>query len=96
MPRKRKSRGRAKGGKGHSRMVICSSCGASVPRDKAKKLFRWTTYVEGRIAQELKRKGAYVPRMQVVRYYCISCSIHKKFYSPRREEIRRKPFKKVG
>ena len=38
MPKKRKSRGRSKGGKGRSELVHCSGCGCLVPRDKAKKV----------------------------------------------------------
>jgi len=38
MPLKRASRGRRKGGKGSSDRIQCTNCGATVPKDKAKKL----------------------------------------------------------
>jgi len=38
MPLKRASRGRRKGGKGSSDRIQCINCGATVPKDKAKKL----------------------------------------------------------
>lgn len=35
MPKKRESRGRRKGDKGHVGYVMCDNCGARVPEDKA-------------------------------------------------------------
>ncbi|HYA56791.1 MAG TPA: hypothetical protein VED22_08375, partial [Nitrososphaerales archaeon] len=46
LSKKRKSRGRSKGGKGRSDIVYCSNCGASVPRDKAKRVTTRLNLVE--------------------------------------------------
>ena len=76
MSKKRKSRGRSKGGKGRSGTIYCSNCGASVPRDKAKKVTTRLSMVEPTLARELRQAGAYIAAPTTVRYYCISCSVH--------------------
>ncbi len=77
MPKKRISRGRSKGSKGHSSMVQCSYCGAQVPRDKAKKQTRWTSLVDSRLLKELQQQGATVSRERTLKYLCISCAVHR-------------------
>ncbi|MDH5782185.1 MAG: 30S ribosomal protein S26e [Candidatus Bathyarchaeota archaeon] len=77
MPVKRKSRGRSKGGKGKGSLVQCSQCGSLVPQDKAKKVFRRVTLIEPVLARELRQKGAYIPSHVNVRYYCVSCAVHR-------------------
>ncbi|MBI4258457.1 MAG: 30S ribosomal protein S26e [Thaumarchaeota archaeon] len=76
MSKKRKSRGRAKGGKGHSDMVQCSRCGSLVPRDKAKKLTSRVSLVEPTLARELRSAGAYIAAPLTIKYYCVSCAVH--------------------
>lgn len=76
MPKKRKSRGRSKGGKGRSELIHCSNCGMLVPRDKAKKVSTWVSLVEPSLAKELRAKGAYIAKQKVVKYYCVSCAVH--------------------
>ena len=76
MTKKRKSRGRAKGGKGRSNYVHCSRCGALVPGDKAKKLTSRVTLVEPTLARELRAAGAYIAAPTTVKYYCVSCAVH--------------------
>jgi small subunit ribosomal protein S26e len=76
LTKKRKSRGRSKGGKGSASIVYCSNCGASVPRDKAKKVTTRMSLVEPTLARELRAAGAYIAAPTQVRYYCISCSVH--------------------
>ncbi|MBI3858766.1 MAG: 30S ribosomal protein S26e [Thaumarchaeota archaeon] len=76
MSKKRKSRGRSKGGKGSSSIIHCSNCGATVPRDKAKKVTTRLSLVEPTLARELRAAGAYIASPTTVRYYCISCSVH--------------------
>ena len=94
MPKKRKSRGRSKGGKGRGQMVQCTYCGASVPRDKAKKIYRKVSFIDPRLAYELRKKGAYIPGSQSIEFACIGCAVHRGMYSPRAKDERRKPFKK--
>jgi small subunit ribosomal protein S26e len=87
---KRKNRGRSKGNKGHSSTVQCASCGRQVPVDKAKRVTRPVVMVEVRLAQELRKKGAYIPRTFATRYFCISCSTHRGIVHPRSKTERRK------
>lgn len=94
MVKKRKSRGRSKGHKGKEDFVQCASCGKLVPRSKAKKIYRRTSLVDPYLAKQLVKKGAYFPGSQSVRYYCVSCAVHRGYYSPRNKQERRKPFKK--
>ncbi|MBE0512366.1 30S ribosomal protein S26e [Candidatus Bathyarchaeota archaeon] len=77
MPVKRKSRGRAKGGKGRGAMVQCSSCGQLVPRDKAKRVSRRISMVDSALYKELRQKGTYVSSRTETRYYCVSCAVHR-------------------
>lgn len=76
MPKKRKSRGRAKGGKGRSDLVQCSMCGALVPKDKAKKWTSRVSLVEPSLARELRAAGAYIPQSTTMKFYCVSCAVH--------------------
>ncbi|MFQ6053069.1 MAG: 30S ribosomal protein S26e [Candidatus Bathyarchaeia archaeon] len=77
MPKKRSSGGRSKGGKGRSGMVQCSYCGAQVPRDKAKRVTRWTSLVDSRLLKELRDQGARISRERTTKYLCISCAVHR-------------------
>ena len=90
MGKKRKSRGRSKGGKGRGKMVQCAGCGGLVPRDKAKQVTRWVSLVDRRMVEELKKRGAYLPRTRITKYYCISCSVHRHITSPRKREDRKR------
>jgi small subunit ribosomal protein S26e len=76
LPKKRKSRGRAKGGKGRSGYVQCSQCGALVPKDKAKKYTQRFSLVEPTLARELRSAGAFIPSERTVKFYCVSCAVH--------------------
>ncbi len=89
MPKKRASRGRSKGGKGSSGTVHCSSCGALVPRDKAKKVTGRITLVEPTLAKELRQQGAYIPMSTDVKFYCVSCAVHRGVVKVRSEADRR-------
>jgi small subunit ribosomal protein S26e len=89
MTKKRKSRGRAKGGKGRSEMIHCSNCGSLVPRDKAKKVTTRMSLVEPTLARELRAAGAYIAAPTMVRYYCISCSVHYGIVKVRAQSERR-------
>jgi small subunit ribosomal protein S26e len=76
MPQKRKSRGRAKGGKGRSDLIQCSKCGCSVPKDKAKKMTARYSLVDYSLAKELREAGAYIATPRTMKYYCVSCAVH--------------------
>jgi small subunit ribosomal protein S26e len=77
MPKKRSSGGRSKGGKGRSGKVQCSFCGAQVPRDKAKRVTKYTSLVEPRLLKELRDSGAQIARYRSTKYHCISCAVHR-------------------
>ncbi len=89
MPKKRKSRGRSKGGKGKSGVVQCSSCGSLVPRDKAKKMTKWFSFVDPTLSKELRAQGAFIPRERVTKYYCVSCAVHRGVVKVRSESERK-------
>lgn len=89
MTKKRRSRGRSKGGKGKSSVVQCSSCGSLVPRDKAKKLSTWFSFVDPSLSKELKAQGAFIPRERVTKYYCVSCAVHRGVVKVRAEKERK-------
>lgn len=89
MPKKRKSGGRSKGGRGRSGFVQCALCGALVPRDKAKKVTRYTSLVDSALYRELRAKGTYMPRTKVERWYCISCAVHRGVVKVRSKASRR-------
>ena len=91
MVKKRKSRGRAKSGKGRSDLVHCSKCGALVPRDKAIKVTVRYSPVDPTLAKELREKGSYVPVSYVTKYYCVSCAVHYGIVKVRSEEERKLP-----
>ena len=77
MPKKRKSAGRSKGGKGRGKSIQCSSCGKTVPRDKAKKKQSYTSFVDRQLGKDLRAQGAIIPRMSTIKYYCVNCAIHR-------------------
>lgn len=89
MPLKRASRGRKKGGKGSSDRIQCTNCGATVPRDKAKKVTSRLNLVEHSLAKELRAQGTYIASPRVLKWYCISCAIHFGILKIRSEARRR-------
>jgi len=89
MPYKRKSRGRSKGGKGSGGFVQCVSCGATVPRDKARKVTKRVSMVDRTLAKELRQKGAYIAAPITTKYYCVSCAVHKGVVKVRAKSERR-------
>lgn len=89
MPFKRKSRGRSKGSKGSSGTVQCDSCGATVPRDKAKKVMKRLSFIDYELAKELRDKGAYLPDSSDMKYYCISCAVRRGIVKVRAKDERR-------
>ena len=88
MPKKRKSGGRTKGRKGRGSMIQCGTCGQMVPRDKAKKITRYTSLVDGALARELRQKGAYITRPRSEKYYCVSCAVHRGILKVRAKDKR--------
>jgi len=89
LPKKRKSRGRSKGGKGHSDSIHCSNCGAVVPKDKAKKVTTRMTLVEPTLARELRQAGAYIAAPRTLKIYCVSCAVHYGFVKVRAKAERK-------
>lgn len=90
MPKKRKNRGRSKGDKGKEGMVQCDSCGALVPRSKAKKVTRVVSFIDPQLEKELKAKGAIIPKYLVTKYLCINCAIFQGVVKVRAREERKK------
>src|SRR5512135_3823815 len=88
MPVKRKSRARSKENKPSSTLVQCANCGASVPRDKAKRSTRRVSFVEPQLAKELRQKGTYLASWVDTKYYCISCAVHRGIVKVRAENER--------
>lgn len=90
MPMKRKSRGRAKGGKGKGAMVQCNGCGQLVPRDKVKRVSRRISMVDSTLYKELRQKGTYVSSSTATRYFCVSCAVHRGVVKVRAKDERKK------
>lgn len=89
MPKKRSSRGRSKGGKGREGHVQCSYCGALVPRDKAKRISTWPSYIEPQIRKELLQKGTTISTVKSMKWLCISCAVHRGVVKVRAKDERR-------
>ncbi|RLE85064.1 MAG: 30S ribosomal protein S26e [Thermoprotei archaeon] len=90
MPKKRKSRGRHKGGKGKEDLVQCDECGALIPQSKAVKITRPLSVIDPQLAKELRDKGAIIPRYTVTKYLCIRCAIFRGIIKIRPEHERKK------
>lgn len=90
MPKKRRSRGRAKGSKGKDSVVYCDQCGRSIPRGKAIKVTRYYAPIDPQLAIELKRTGARIMKVPVLKYYCVSCAIYLGIRKVRAEEERKR------
>ena len=88
MPKKRKSGGRSKGRKGRSKMVQCGGCGGLIPRDKAKKVTQYKSFVDSSLARELRSQGAIFNRVRIEKYYCISCAVHRRVVKVRAKASR--------
>lgn len=89
MPKKRESRGRRKGDKGHVSIISCDNCGKRVPEDKAVCVTRMYSPVDASLASELEKKGAIISRYPVTKCYCINCAIHFGIIKVRSETERR-------
>jgi small subunit ribosomal protein S26e len=89
LPKKRKSRGRSKGGKGSTDQVQCSKCGTLVPRDKAKRVTSRINLVEPMLAKELRAAGAYIAAPKTLKFYCVSCAVHYGYVKVRARAERR-------
>ena len=88
MPKKRRSGGRSKGRKGLSGKVQCASCGAQVPRDKAKRSTRYKSLVDSALYKELRAQGSQIARSRTERWYCISCAVHHRVVKVRSKTSR--------
>jgi small subunit ribosomal protein S26e len=60
-----------------------------VPRDKAKKVTGRITLVEPTLAKELRSQGAYIAPSTDVKFYCVSCAVHRGIVKVRSELERR-------
>ncbi len=89
MTKKRKSGGRSKGSKGKGGLTQCSSCGRLVPSDKVKKETKYVTLIDPTLARELRKEGTQIPRERRVKYYCVSCAVHRGSVKIRSKETRK-------
>lgn len=96
MTKKRRSRGRRKGSKGRGKMVQCAGCGKLVPIDKAARVTKTVRWIDPRLATELRKQGAYLPRSRRITLYCVSCAVHRGISPPRKREDRRKTKNEVS
>jgi len=60
-----------------------------VPRDKAKKVTRRVTLVDPVLSKELRQRGAYLPSHSDIKYYCVSCAVHRGVVKVRAKELRK-------
>lgn len=60
-----------------------------MPRDKAKRVTRYTSLVDRRVLKELQDQGASVARYQTTKYLCISCAVHRHVVHVRSKDERK-------
>lgn len=60
-----------------------------MPRDKAKRVTRYTSLVDRRVLKELQAQGASVARYQTTKYLCISCAVHRHVVHVRSKDERK-------
>jgi small subunit ribosomal protein S26e len=90
LPKKRKSRGRAKGAKGRDTLLSCDGCGRLIPRGKAIKVTKEQSFLDPQLEAELEKKGARIIKAPVTVVYCVSCAIFRGIRKVRAEEERDK------
>ena len=59
------------------------------PEIKQKKITGRITLVEPQLAKELKQQGAYIAPSTDVKFYCVSCAVHRGIVKVRSENDRR-------
>lgn len=89
MPKKRKSRGRSKGGKGRDSILYCDGCGRPVPRGKAIRVTRPVSLVDPQLRKELESKGVVISRSVVTKTLCVSCAVYQGVRKVRPREMRK-------
>lgn len=48
-----------------------------MPRDKAKRVTRYTSLVDRRLLKELRDTGAQIARYRTTKILCVSCAVHR-------------------
>jgi small subunit ribosomal protein S26e len=94
LPKKRKSGGRGKGGKGRSDFVQCYNCGKPVPRDKAKRIRARPSLVDSSLFKELRSSGTFIARQDVYKFYCVSCAVHFGVAKVRAKDERKRAYRR--
>jgi ribosomal protein S26 len=77
--------------RGRERLERCSSCGRSVPRDKAVSYTRRKTY-----STDLKDADNVTYSDVVDVYYCISCAKHRGIFEAKKKQAQREREKRYG
>lgn len=73
------------GNRGRAKLVVCVSCGRSVPRSKACSDLKSVSYsTDLKTADDIN----YFERRKV--YYCVSCAKHRKIYEKKKARMMRK------
>lgn len=60
-----------------------------MPRDKAKRISTWPSYIEPQIRKELLQKGTTISTVKSMKWLCISCAVHRGVVKVRAKDERR-------
>ena len=74
-----------KKGRGREPLVVCSSCGRKIPRNKAVCLERPIVY-----STDTKTKDEVKSVIRRKEYYCPSCAKHRHIYEKKKRMLRRR------
>ena len=67
-----------------------------MPKDKVKKVTKFVSLVDGPLAKELRTQGAFIARERVMKYYCVSCAVHRGVVKVRSKTLRRSQRVQIG